>query len=101
MSNLEQIRARRAVLINRGVRQRAELGELCGQWERPAGLIDKGYALARSVRLHPRLALTLGLAAVFLLRKHISIGRIAGIALTTARLGKPLERILLSRKPTG
>lgn len=98
MKRLQQLAERRAVLIDRAARQRAELGECSRRLERPAGMFDKGYALARAVRSHPAMALSTGIAAIFLLRKHLVVGRIAGAALTAAKMGMSLAKWLPSRK---
>ncbi|HEY3327762.1 MAG TPA: YqjK family protein [Novimethylophilus sp.] len=99
MSRLQQLAARRAVLIERAARQRAELGECLHRLERPAGIFDKGYALARAVRSHPAIALSTAMAAIFLLRKHLAVGRFAGAALSAAKMGMSLAKWLPSRKP--
>ena len=97
MSRLQQLAARRANLIDLAAQQRIKLGELSRQLERPASIFDKGYAVVRSVRSHPKLVLA-GFIAVFFLRKRISIGKLTKAALTAARLGISVAKMLPSRK---
>jgi hypothetical protein len=96
----QQLAVRRALLIERAARQRVELADLSRQLERPAGFFDKGYALARSIRSHPALALGTGAVAISLLRRSPFVGKFAGIALTTAKIGISLAKWLMQRRST-
>jgi len=98
MNHAQQLAERRALLIERAAQQRIELAECSRQLERPAGFFDKGYALARSIRSHPALAMGAGLIAMTFLRKRNFFVKFAGATLTAAKIGIQLAKWLLLRK---
>jgi hypothetical protein len=103
MSRLQKIAERRIALVERVAQQRSEIGRVYRQLERPASIFDKGVALARGVRSHPVVALTVGLAAMVYLRKHAAskhavIGKLAGTAFTVLRIGLAVAKSASSRK---
>lgn len=98
MNRLQQLAVHRAALIERAAQQRSGLAVVFRQLERPAGVFDKGVAVARSVRSHPVIALTVGLAAMIYLRKHAGIGRLAGTAFAALRMGISFAKRVSSRK---
>lgn len=87
MSRLQQLAERRAVLVDRLAFLRQDLANEFRQLEQRSGFVDKGFSLAQSVRAHPKLAVASGLAALFLLRKHMPFGLFTGTALTVAKTG--------------
>lgn len=91
MNRLQQLAAHRAALIERAAQQRSEASKIFGRFERSAAIFDKGFAVVRGIRSHPVIAMSVGLAAVFYLRKHAAVGRIAGVALTALRIGMSLS----------
>ncbi len=98
MNNLQQIAARRAALIAQAARQRAELGALCGQLQRPAALFDKGYAVASRIKSHPGIALGATAALAIILIKRGVLGKLAGVATQAVRFASPALRFWWSRK---
>lgn len=98
MSNLQQIATRRAALIERAAQQRAELGAICGQFQRPAAMFDKGYAMACGIKSHPGLALgATALLALVLIKR--GAGKMAEFAVKIAKFAVPVARFWLLRKP--
>lgn len=100
MSNLQQIATRRAALIERAAQQRAELGAICGQFQRPAAMFDKGYAMASGIKSHPGLALGATALLALVLIKRGAIGKVAEFAVKIAKFAVPVARFWLLRKPS-
>ncbi len=98
MSSLEQIAARRAALIERAAHQRAALGECYRQFERPAALFDKGYAVARKIKSHPGVAMGATAALAAILLKRGMLGSLADVAVKAARFVMPVARFWLARR---
>lgn len=96
MNNLELIAARRAALIEQAACQRAELGAVYSQFQRPAAIFDKGYAMARAVKAHSGLAV--GAAAALLLFRPGSVGKLARFVMKAAKFVTPVMQLWLSRK---
>jgi hypothetical protein len=53
MNQLEEIRERRAGLLARAARERAQLSMQIEAWRAPLSLLDKSIAAARYLRQHP------------------------------------------------
>ena len=98
MNNLEQIVARRAALVQQAAHQRAQLGAVFSQFQRPATIFDQGYAVARKIKSHPGVAMgTVALLALVLIKQGL-IGKVAAMALNVAKFVAPVGRVFLSRK---
>jgi len=97
MSSLEQLAARRAALIERAAYQRTELGAVCSQFQRPAAIFDKGYAVACKIKSHPGIAMGAAAALAAILLKSGTLGSLAGVAAKAARFVVPLARFWLAR----
>jgi hypothetical protein len=98
MSNLQQIAARRAALIDRAAHQRAELGDACSQFQRPAAMFDKGYAMARRIKSHPVLAIGAVAVLTLVLIKRGAVGRLTGVAVKAVQFAVPVARFWSSLK---
>jgi hypothetical protein len=98
MSNPEQIAAQRAALIERIAFQRAELGAIYSQFQRPAAIFDKGYALACGIKSHPGIAIGASAVLALALIKRGVIGKLACVSAMTAKFVVPIARFWLSRK---
>lgn len=98
MSELEQIAERRRALIERAALQRSELGDVYRRFQHPAALFDKGYAMACRIKSHPGIALGAAAVLVLVLIKRGALGKLAGVAVKTARFVVPIARFWLSRK---
>lgn len=96
MNNLEQIAARRAALIEQAAHQRAELGAVYSQFQRPAAIFDKGYAIARGIKAHS--GLVIGAVATLVLIRPGAIGKLARYVMTAARFATPVMQSWLTRK---
>jgi len=98
MSSLEQIAARRAALIERAAHQRAELGAVCSQLQRPVAIFDKGYAVACKIKSHPGVVMGATAALALILIKRGALGTLADVAVRAARFAMPVARFWLARK---
>lgn len=98
MNNLQQIVARRNALIEQAARQRAELSAICSQFQRPAALFDKGYAVAGKIKSHPGIALGATAALAVVLVRRGMLGKLVSVAAKTARFALPAVRFWWSRK---
>lgn len=96
MNNLERIMAKRAALIAQAAAQRADLAVVYGQFQRPAAILDKGYAIARGIKAHS--GLVIGAAATLMLFRPGSIGKLARYAMRAASFATPMMQSWLSRK---
>lgn len=97
MNNLQQIVTRRAALVQQAEHQRAELGAVLSQFQRPAAIFDQGYALARKIKSHPGVAMgTVALLLLVLIKQGL-ISKVAAIVLNAAKLVAPVGRVFLSR----
>ena len=63
MTELDEIRARRVLLLTRAALQRERLALQLAAWEAPLAWADRSVAAARSIRRHPQWLLVA--AAVF------------------------------------
>jgi len=61
---LAAITRRRAALVAQAAAQRSELGRWVQPWEASLGLVDRGIALVRRVRMNP-LAFAIGVLLLF------------------------------------
>ena len=98
MSNLEQIAARRAALIERAAHQRDQLGAVCSQFQRPAAIFDKSYAMACRIKSHPGIAIGATSVLALVLIRRGAIGKLASVAVKAAKFVVPFARFWLSRK---
>lgn len=98
MNNQQQIVARRNALIEQAARQRAELSAVCSQFQRPAALFDKGYAVAGKIKSHPGIALGATAALAVILVKRGLLGKLVGVATQAARYALPVVRFWWTRK---
>lgn len=98
MNNLQQIVARRAALIERSTRQRAELETVCSRFQRPAAMFDKGYAMARKVKSHPGIMLGAAALLALVLAKRGALGTLAGAAVKVAKVAVPVVRFWWARR---
>jgi len=98
MNRLQQLAERRAVLVDQAARQRAELEVWYRSLERPMGLFDKGYALARGVCSHKIMLVMAGTAAMFFLRKKPAFVMLAGPLVAAVRYGMSLVKLLAAFK---
>jgi hypothetical protein len=98
MSNLQQIAARRAALIEKAAHQRAELGALCRQFHRPAAMFDKGCAMACRIKSHPGLVIGATAVLALILIKRGAVGKLAGVAVKVAKFAVPVARVWSSLK---
>lgn len=98
MSSLQEITARRAMLVEQAARQRVELGAVYGNFQRPAAWVDKGYAVAKTIKSHPGVALGAAAMLAAVLVKRGSLGQLAGIAVKVARVAVPVARFWLARR---
>jgi hypothetical protein len=98
MNSLQQIAIRRATLIKRAAQERAELGAVCGQFQRPVALFDKGYAIASKIKEHPGIAMGATAALSLILLKRGTLGSLIGVATKAAKFAMPVARFWLARK---
>jgi hypothetical protein len=98
MSNLQQIVAHRTALVEKAARQRAELGAVCSQFQRPAAIFDKGYAVASKIQSHPGIVMGATAALALVLIKRGVLGKLVGVAAKAASFAMPVVRFWLSRK---
>lgn len=96
MNKLDLIAARRADLIERAARQRAELGAVYSRFQHPAAIFDKGYAIARGVKSHS--GIVIGAAAALILVRPRAIGKLTGIVMKAVKFAAPVVQLWLSRK---
>lgn len=98
MNSLQQIAVKRATLIKRAAQEREELGAVCGQFQRPVALIDKGYAIASKIKEHPGIAMGATAALSLILFKRGALGSLVGVAAKAAKYAMPMARFWLARK---
>lgn len=82
--SLQEIMVRRTCLLQRIAQQRVELGTQAQSLRRSSDLFDKGYNLARKIRLHHKLVLSVALLSLMVLRKRMPITKLGVTALTVA-----------------
>ncbi|CAG0953449.1 hypothetical protein MTYP_00321 [Methylophilaceae bacterium] len=83
--NMGKVSARRALLLQRIAQQRAELGLWSQSLEPAAKILDSAYAVARLIKLHPKLALGAAIMTFIVMRKYLPVARISVAMMTAAK----------------
>lgn len=84
--SLQQVNAKRAVLLQRIARQRATMVEMVQSLQQPARLIDQGCELVQQVRHSPKVLLLLAAALPLLIfHKRLSLAKVGLVTLTAVR----------------
>jgi len=93
--SMQQVVARRALLLQRIAQQRAEFGMLAQSLQGPASLYDKGYSITQKIRQHPKLMSGAALLTLIVFRKRLPIIKMSMTALTVVKGWLSLKTRLL------
>lgn len=93
--SMQQVIARRALLLQRIAQQRAEFGILAQSLQGPASLYDKGYSITQKIRQHPKLISGAALLTLIIFRKRLPIIKMGMTALTVVKGWLSLKSRLL------
>jgi hypothetical protein len=85
MMSIQEVEARRTLLLERIAQQRGDLQTLTQSLARPLSFFDKGYAIAQKIRQQPKFTLAAALAAAFVLRKKLPSLKMGFALLKVAR----------------
>lgn len=95
--HIEQIRARREMLVMRVDLQRFDLALQTESYKKPFSYVDRGIAVARYAREHP-ITLTLALVAIAAIGRN-RIGQVMSLGVSAWRAYRLFTK-LTTRQPT-